>query len=84
MTPETEQEPMFKIEKNVALPASWGRAGSKKYPFGEMQVGDSFTAQVKQTRLSNAAATYARYHGGGLKFTTRKIDDANTRIWRIA
>lgn len=74
---------MFKIEKNVAFPALGGR-GSKKYPFDEMQVGDSFLAQVKADRLSNAAASYARYHGSGIKFATRKIDDDNTRIWRIA
>ena len=70
---------MFEIEKNVPID---GRQPYNRYPFGEMEVNDSFfVADGKQSRLSAAATASGKTHG--TKFTVRKVD-GGYRIWRIA
>lgn len=71
---------MFQIEKNIPLRS---RGPEVKYPFGDMLVGDSFVAPSEHTRIAQAAAAFAKYKGGGMKFATRKVD-AGTRVWRIS
>lgn len=72
----------FKIEKNVPLTSA--RGGSAKYPFSEMEVGDSFHIPSPEfPRLVNSAA----YHFGkkrGWKFAFRKQEDGTYRCWRTA
>jgi len=74
----------YVIEKNI--PAPKVRKAGKRYPFGDMEVGDSFNAGVlsyaDRGRLSSAATQHAKYYGK--KFTTRTDDDGNIRCWRIA
>lgn len=69
------QKPL-RIDKNVPLPT--------KYPFKDMQVGDSFVVPVKihRTTVSVAALRYGRKHG--MKFVVRMMPDRSLRCWRIA
>ena len=70
----------FKIEKNVPLPED--RPAATKYPFGQMEVGDSFAVDPSQaTRVRNAACYHARNHGA--KFSILKNGE-KFRCWRIA
>ena len=64
----------FKIEKNIPAP---GRRA--KYPFAEMEVGDSFEAP-ESAKLRTAA--YNAGKKSGRKFTCRTHDGA-LRVWRI-
>ncbi len=64
----------MKIEQNIPVP--------KKYPFAQMQVGDSFVIaeNIKRTTVSVAAIRYGK--ANGMKFTTRKMPDGVYRCWR--
>jgi len=66
----------FKIQKNVKVP---GGTSSNRivYPFGQMNVGDSFWCERYQVRSS--AAQYGRRHG--MVFSVR-IDGDGFRCWR--
>jgi hypothetical protein len=66
---------MLPIDKNVPLPA--------RFPFEQMEVGDSFAVPsgVHRTTVSIAALRYGRKHGR--KFITRKMPDGTIRCWRV-
>lgn len=66
----------FKIEKGLPI-EKWNR--ESKYPFREMEVGDSFVAPES---LRFKASQYGK--NLGMKFSTRKLPDGTVRIWRIA
>lgn len=68
-----------RIEKGHPIPTA------RRYPFKQMQVGDSFFIENHPNRVSAAAACYARRHAG-YKFRTLKVREAGrsgTRCWRI-
>ena len=72
----------YKIEKDVPLPPPT-RRGNKKFPFGEMSVGDSFVIEGKEEfyRGRLAASNYgARNHK---KFSCRLMEEGGLRIWRV-
>lgn len=77
---------MFKIETDVPVPTT-GKLGSRKYPFEEMQVGNSFvatgeTAVVAAKRVRASAYRYGKAHG--TQYSIRVINPTQVRIWRIA
>lgn len=65
---------MVKVESGISMP--------QRYPFKDMQVGDSFLLPpgVKRTAVNVAALRYGRKHG--MKFTIRKVPEG-FRCWRI-
>lgn len=67
----------MKIEKGVPMPKS----GRKKYPFGQMEVGDSFYTENHFRTVAPSACGYGQRHGK--KFSVRK-EGEGTRCWRIA
>lgn len=70
---------MFEIEKNIPMVGS----ARLKYPFPDMEVGDSFGFPgEKLGTVSSAAAAYGRLHG--VKFSVRKMPDGSGRCWRVA
>ena len=66
---------MIKIEKNVQMPRT---NTSGKYPFGEMEVGDSFVTTEKYVRA--ASQIFGKLNGK--KFVTRTQEDKSIRVWR--
>lgn len=70
---------MFKIEKNVALPKN---ARISKYPFADMEVGDSFVApNTARTALYTAAYQWTKRNASDNKFIVRE-EGNDARIWR--
>jgi len=67
----------MKIETDVPVPMS---TRSRKYPFLDMQVGESiwFDEQVNGRAYRSALSTGTRHN---LKFVARK-EDSGIRIWR--
>ena len=67
----------MKIETDVPVPLS---TRSRKYPFLDMQVGESiwFDEQVNGRAYRSALSTGTRHN---LKFVARK-EDSGIRIWR--
>jgi len=77
--PVLKQTTEYRIEKGVALPTGNGR---KRYPFGEMEVGDSFGFKVDELMRVRAASSYFGTRNGR-KYSARK-DGSGYRCWRVA
>jgi hypothetical protein len=72
----------MKIEKGVPIPPVNSQFLS--WPFGQMEVGDSFEVPLdKRERCRSAVSSYSRQHPG-LKFTVQKTGDDTWRCWRTA
>lgn len=87
LTPPTN-ESQFKIEPAIAIPPDLRR--SRKFPFHEMKIGDSFFAlseTVKPIVMRNAASDFSKRNEGWF-FVTRKMRDSadrpGVRVWRVA
>lgn len=73
----------MEIEKTVPTPkTNGGRGAPRKYPFAEMEVGDSVFFEGERTggKPYIAAQTIGRQKGR--KFSGRK-EEGGLRIWRI-
>jgi len=71
---------MYEIEKNVPLQGT-KRGAPPKYPFGEMEVGDSFFVPGKTPKSIGASmANWARRYG--VRFAARSVD-GGVRVWRV-
>ena len=77
----------FEISKTVAMPhmESHKPGPNPKYPFHEMEVGDSFfiTAEQFPNRVREAAKQHGRKYGKRFVLRTNK-EDGSARIWRVA
>lgn len=75
----------MRIDKNVPVPENWSR--KMKYPWRGMSVGDSvFVPALNPSdavQATNAANSYARYHGWKIKRRYSHIE-RGLRIWRVA
>ena len=71
---------MIQIDKNVAMPP---KAGRKKYPFAEMEIGDSFFSPDLSIR--NCGPYFTPHKPK--KFAARTSTESGVkgvRVWRIA
>ena len=66
---------IVKIERGIPVPQ--GRA---KYPWRQLQIGESFLAPVRYTSLANGRVQAQRITG--FKFRM-KPEKEGTRVWRI-
>ena len=69
----------FKIEKNVPIPGD--RA---KYPFADMEVGDSFVVHPDNAGNVNSSSMAYTKKCPGVKFRMRKQTETESRIWRVS
>ena len=77
---------MIKIDKGVPIPPKPGMPGApKKYPFWDMEVGDSFFVECKpEESRAKEKSLYAcgwRVFGAGA-LATRSVE-GGVRVWRI-
>lgn len=77
-------EAQFEIRMDVPLPPkqSGGKAGVSKYPFADLQVGESFVVGPDAKVAIRSALTAFRKKHPGLGFATRVVNDG-VGIWRI-
>lgn len=74
----------FKIEKEVKIPKKIHHGRVSKYPWPDMEVGDSFFAAVRtSSALLSSASQWADKNNLKRKFTVRK-EGKHFRIWRIS
>lgn len=71
----------YVIEKDVPIPAPEGRGRPRKYPFGDMAIGDSFEVEVSREVISPAASYYGSRNGKS--FSVRTCADKTIRVWRV-
>lgn len=71
------------IDQDVPLPSA--RAPKKtKYPFAEMEVGESFLIPKKKTdNCRSAANQFSRRHQPEWRFSVYKENEKQSRCWRI-
>lgn len=76
----------FVLETGVPIPKrTAGRSGTK-YPFAQMEVGDSFLVDtgVKAATIRSAVGAYLKRSAPeGVKFAVRGTDEG-LRVWRTA
>jgi hypothetical protein len=72
---------MYEIEKDIPVTIKSEKA---KYPFSEMEVGDSFLVPKGQENAKlHREAAYSHGRKNNVKFKTKSVA-GGTRIWRIA
>jgi hypothetical protein len=76
---------VMQIEKDVPMPTSKGRGRPPKYPFGKMEIGDSFFVNFTgdASRCNEVVAAYQYGRQNNKAFSARK-EDGGIRIWRIS
>jgi len=72
----------FKIEKGVLLPTESLR-GAPKYPWSQLEVGDSFFVKGGNLNVISSSARLWGKRNNGARFTTRTVD-GGVRVWRVA
>ena len=74
---------MFEIQKDVPQPKG---KRNRKYPFANMNVGDSFEApkHLRQS-IHSSAKSWAKHNNPSAKFVTRSssVGEETVRVWRI-
>jgi len=68
----------FKVERDIPPPPS-----RSKYPFGEMEVGDSFLVPGIKTSAEISSAVNYRKSRYGENYICRAVD-GGVRVWRTA
>lgn len=73
---------MIKIEKNIPIHEKGKGIGrcKTKYPFAQMEVGDSFFYVGKRMLVAQAACRFGKRNS--MRFTTREENDG-VRCWRV-
>lgn len=72
----------MEIDKGIPIPER--RKAFSKYPFKEMEIGDSFFIDKKLTTISSVA--FQATKKTGYKFSLRTVEEKKkkgTRCWRI-
>lgn len=74
----------FVIESSIPVPKrTGGRAGSSKYPFAQMAVGQSFLvgSDIKASTVRSAIGAFCKTNKD-FKFAVRVVEDG-VRVWRV-
>ena len=75
----------MQIEKNEPIPDR--NVSVRRYPFREMEVGDSIFLPIPEGEAMWGAARVFQYRNTGYNFTARKVqkdDVIGYRVWRVA
>lgn len=72
----------FKIEKGVALPATVRSGGKAKYPWNDMEIGDSFFVQGAKVETFYTLTATQNKKDASKRFIARKVEDG-VRVWRV-
>jgi len=85
---------IIELEKDIPLEMAmkdgqWMLGRPRKYPFDEMEVGESFKVECPPEKISYqrhrilvAARAHSEYHKLGRRYISRKVD-GGCRIWRV-
>jgi len=71
------------VEKNVDMPVM--RVTASKYPYDEMEVGDSFMVTSERISMINTMCGVNKKKGVelGMKFIAKRVE-GGVRVWRIS
>jgi len=72
------------INKNVQLPKSWTGGRPAKYPWSELEIGDSFLMDTSHSATGLVKA-YNKKQKKGKKIKIKTcLENGKRRVWRIA
>lgn len=71
----------IKIEKGIELPPRTN--GPSKYPFHEMEIGDSFAVLAAEAEAVASSASHYRRTHKDFRITRRTLPNGTVRFWRI-
>lgn len=77
------------IEKNIRIPAGGQGSRGSKYPFSQMEIGDSFQVEFEAKERNHPPASASAYLYGkrtNTKWASRvtKVDGKHfVRVWRV-
>lgn len=73
----------YTVDKGIPCPARPSGPNPNKYPFAQMEVGDSFNCPLSER--ASVSVLMRRYGAAtGTKFTSRKDSTTQTvRVWRV-
>lgn len=74
---------MLPIDKGIPMPNRPGVGGVRKYPFYDMEIGDSFGLTCKEDARRAVACAASNNKRTGFKFSIQK-HGTGWRCWRIA
>ncbi len=77
----------YEIEKGIPIPNQYRGGTKRKYPFNDMEVGDSFLVLCSKKRSKNVSASLkgSTRRTKDMSFITRYIStEGGVRIWRIS
>jgi hypothetical protein len=71
------------VEKNIDMPVM--RVTASKYPYDEMEVGDSFMVTSERVSMINTMCGVNKKKGVelGMKFIAKRVE-GGVRVWRIS
>lgn len=76
------------IESGIPIPPCLGKGAKAKYPWGEMNVGNSFFEPLNgrspasvMSVLQNCKTHFVKRHKSKFKFTIRTVE-GGLRVWR--
>lgn len=71
------------VEKNIDMPVM--RVTASKYPYDEMEVGDSFMVTSERVSMINTMCGVNKKKGEelGMKFIAKRVE-GGVRVWRIS
>lgn len=77
---------MIKLDKNIPIPVASKKTGPRKYPFAEMEIGDSFfieaTSIQQIARKRSTLCVSAKRMGDNYKITIKRVI-GGIRCWRV-
>lgn len=81
-------KPVFNVEKDI--PIAKAKSSNNIYPFGSMEIGDSFVVPLKYKAIQKARMSlwnmlnkYNKVNSKNYKIITRSTSEG-LRVWRIA
>ena len=74
---------MFSIDKNVPMPPA-KRKRNDRFPFADMQIGDSFAFEGSSTgAIAQAVYVAAKAHFGATGYVSIRQMGKESRVWRV-
>jgi len=73
------------VEKNIDMPVT--RITANKYPYNEMEIGDSFLVKSERASMINTMCGINKKKGIelGMKFIAKQVlVEGGVRVWRIS
>ena len=72
----------IKIENGIPMPELKHRGKKCKYPYAQMEVGQSFVSDSMPTTMISACSSWAKRNNPKWKFRVVS-ENGGSRIWRI-